>query len=59
MEGHHLSETQAFDHLQSISRHNVKLRDVAAEVIYIGDVPLPGCRGTCGRRGTRKRLDLT
>ena len=42
MERHRLSEDQAFAHLRSISsRRNVKLRDVAAEIIYTGEVPSP------------------
>jgi AmiR/NasT family two-component response regulator len=39
MERHRLSEEQAFDRLRELSqRTNVKLRDLAEQFIYTGDV---------------------
>jgi AmiR/NasT family two-component response regulator len=39
MERHRFSEARAFDHLSDESqRRNVKLRDVAEQLIYTGDV---------------------
>jgi len=39
MERHRLTEDQAFDRLRDLSqRRNVKLRDLAEQIIYTGDV---------------------
>jgi len=39
MERHRLTEDQAFDRLRELSqRRNVKLRDLAEQIIYTGDV---------------------
>ena len=39
MERHRLTEAQAFDHLRALSqRDNVKLRDLAEQIIFTGDV---------------------
>jgi AmiR/NasT family two-component response regulator len=39
MERHRFTEDQAFDQLRDLSqRRNVKLRDLADQIIYIGDV---------------------
>jgi AmiR/NasT family two-component response regulator len=39
MERHRLTEDQAFERLRDLSqRRNVKLRDLAEQMIYIGDV---------------------
>ena len=39
MERHRLTEEQAFDQLRDLSQHaNVKLRDLAEQIIYTGDV---------------------
>jgi AmiR/NasT family two-component response regulator len=39
MERHWVSQEQAFDRLRDLSmRSNVKLRDVAEQIIYTGDI---------------------
>ncbi|MCF6506874.1 ANTAR domain-containing protein [Blastococcus sp. MG754426] len=38
MERHRMTQAQAFDHLRDLSqRRNVKLRDVAEQIIYTGE----------------------
>ncbi len=53
MSRHHLTADQAFDRLGEVSqRRNVKLRDLAEDVVYCGDLPVvPDGSGGGGRRG--------
>ena len=48
MSRYHISAEQAFDRLRQVSqRRNTKMRDLAEDVIYCGDLPaVPGAGGS-------------
>jgi hypothetical protein len=53
MSRHHLTADQAFDRLcEASQRRDVKLRDLAADVVHCGDLTVvPGAGGDGGRQG--------